>query len=172
MKKYIVSLILALAFVLSLVGCKNTSSPQEALDDFSFSLTWDCYGISSYDSKTGKLIKTTDAAHPEDYITYYELSAEYKELIYDYIQTLEVESYPDIYNPHGDGISSEPPMTLILTVRIGDSVKTISAEDIAISYKSQDEKGQKFLTTCKAIRDILIETEEWKALPDYEVHYE
>lgn len=171
MKKCI-ALSLAVTLVLSLGGCNNTSSQQKKLDDFSFSLTWGCYGVSSYDSKTGKLVKTTDATHPEDYITYYELSAEYKELIYDYILALDVDSYPDIYNPHGDGLSSEPPMTLILTVHIGDSEKTIKAENIAITYKSNDEKGQAFLTTCKAIRDILTETEEWKALPDYEFHYE
>ena len=62
-------------------------------------------------------------------------------------------------------MTSEPPMTLILTVHMGDSEKTIKAENIAVTYKSNDEKGQEFLSTCKAIRDILTETEEWKAYP-------
>lgn len=171
MKKYF-ALVLLLIFILSSVSCNNTSFPQKMPNDFSFSLTWGCYGVSSYDSKTGKLVKTTYATHPEDYITNYELPAEYKERIYDYILALDVESYPDIYNPHGDRLATEPPMTLILTVRIGDSVKTIRAESIAVSYESKNRKGQKFLTTCKAIRDILTEAEEWKALPDYEFYFD
>ena len=52
-------------------------------EDFSFSLVWNCYGISSYDSQTGKLVKTTDATNPKDYITYYQLTDEDKEYIYN-----------------------------------------------------------------------------------------
>ena len=44
--------------------------------DYSFSLTWNTFGISSYDSKTGKLVKTKDAPNPEDYITTHFLTAE------------------------------------------------------------------------------------------------
>ncbi len=171
MKKYI-TFILLLTFILSFSGCNVTSLPKKMPDDFSFSLTWGAYGFSSYDSKTGELIKTTDSTHPEDYITYYELPAEYKEIIYDSIQTLDVYSYPDIYNPYADGLLSEPSITLILTVRIGNSTKTISAKDIAMLVQAKDEKGQAFLTTCRLIEDILTETDEWKALPDYEFYYE
>ena len=39
--------------------------------EFSFSLTWGTFGISSYDSATGKLVKTKDAPTPEAYITTY-----------------------------------------------------------------------------------------------------
>ena len=63
-------------------------------------------------------------------------------------------------------------MSLILTVHTDGFEKTIRAENIAITYESKDKKGQAFLTTCKAIRDILIKTEEWKALPEYEVFYD
>ena len=47
-----------------------------SFESFSFSLVWDCYGVSSYDSETGRLIKTTDATNPEDYITHCELTEE------------------------------------------------------------------------------------------------
>ena len=150
----------------------NLNLPEAMPEDFSFALTWGCYGISSYDSRTGKLVKTKDATHPEDYITEYALPEESRERIYDCIRALDINSYPPEYNPHGDDIVSCPPMTLILTVRAGGAERTIQAENIAISYESKNEKGQSFLTACKAVCDILTATEEWKALPDYEFFYD
>ena len=145
--------------------------PEIMPDDFSFALTWGCWGISSYDSRTGRLVKTTDATHPEDYVTAYTLTAEQTQSIYDLLRALNVNGYPTIYNPH-DGIASSPPMSLILTVRIGDRVKQIKAENIAISYETNHKEGQRFLTACKTIQEILTSTEEWKVLPDYEFYYD
>lgn len=143
-----------------------------SLNGFSFSLTWNCYGVSSYDSKTGKLVKTTDATHPEDYVTTYRLTAEQKKQIYDLIEGLHVTEYPDTYDPHGGGLMSSPSMTLVLSVRTGTFQKTIRAADIALTYKTNNKKGQKFLDVCSAIEKILTETEEWKALPEYEFFYD
>ena len=148
-------------------GAVNTVMP----DNLSFSLTWNTYGISSYDSATGKLVKTTDATNPEDYVTTLQLDGTQLFAIWELLWELDIETYPDEYNPHG-GLASSPSMTLILTLREGDKVKTVRAEDIALSYESDDPKGQKFLDTCKAIRDILTATEEWKALPEYEFFYD
>jgi hypothetical protein len=63
-------------------------------------------------------------------------------------------------------------MTLILSVKSDTCQKTIAAEEIALSYESQDSDGQKFLNVCKGIRDVLTETEEWKSLPEYEFFYD
>ncbi len=139
--------------------------------NFSFSLTWNCYGVSSYDSKTGKLVKTTDATHPEDYVTKAYLTDEQLTEIYSLISEMDVNTYPDAYNPHA-GAASKPPMTLILSVDMGGTEKTIRAENIAISYETDNEKGQIFLTACKTIIDMLTATEEWKALPEYEFFYD
>ena len=146
--------------------------PETMPEDFEFSLTWGCYGISSYDSKSGVLVKTTDATHPEDYVTYYELAEEEKLQIYEYIKTLNPEEYPDIYDPQEGGLMSEPSMTLVLTVKSNGTEKAITAKDIAYSFEAENKKGQAFLTACKEIQTILTETEEWKALPDYEFLYE
>ena len=142
------------------------------VDSFTFSLTWGCYGISSYDSKTGRLVKTTDATNPEDYVTTYWLTAEQKQEIYDLILDLDVTAYPDSYDPHPDGLASNPSMTLILSVSTGAVQKTITAANIAMSYQSDSRKGQEFLNVCKAIEDILTETKEWRALPEYEFFYD
>ena len=142
-----------------------------SFESFSFSLVWNCYGVSSYDSETGRLIKTTDATNPEDYITHCELTEEQMRRIYGLIKSLDVGSYPDIYNPHADGFASSPTMTLILSIKTDTLQKTISAVDIAMSYDSQNARGQRFLDVCKTIEDILTATDEWKALPDYEFYY-
>ena len=144
---------------------------QTIPDNFSFALTWGAFGISSYDSQTGKLVKTTDATNPSDYVTNYQLTEEEKaHIFYDLIYPLNVDAYPGMFDP-GNGIST-PSRTLILTVRMNGTEKTIKAKDISFSNESEDAKGQAFLSTCKAISDLLKATEEWKALPDYEVYYE
>lgn len=150
----------------------DSAGPGAGTDGFAFSLTWGCYGVSSYDSETGRLVKTTDASYPEDYVTTYWLTGEQKREIYDLIWNLHITAYPDTYNPHAGGLASDPSMTLILSVNTGDIQKTVTAADIAISYQSDNRKGQAFLDVCKAIEDILTATEEWKALPEYEVFYE
>lgn len=140
------------------------------LDDFSFALTWNVFGISSYDSHTGKLVKTTDATNPEDYITYCQLTDRQKRYIYSWIYALDVYSYPDVYDLQTP--PSDPDATLILTVRVDDEEKTIKAEHVSLFFDSGDEKEQLFFDTCNAISDLLEATDEWKALPDYETLYE
>ena len=79
-------------------------------------------------------------------------------------------SYPDVYDPQNG--MSKPSMTLILTVHCNGTKKTIKAENISLSFVSEDEKGQAFLSVCEAISNRLTATEEWNALPDYENLYE
>ena len=140
------------------------------LDDFSFALTWGVFGISSYDSHTGKLVKTTDATNPEDYITNYQFTDTQKWRIYSWIYALDVYSYPDIYELQTP--PSDPDGTLILTVRVGDEEKTIKAEHVSLFFDAENEKEQRFFDTCNAISDLLEATDEWKALPDFENFYE
>lgn len=173
--KKLIAFVLALICVFPIAGCtaqEPTDDPTVVPEDFSFSLTWGAYGVSSYDSQTGKLVKTTDATHPEDYVTYYQLTDQDKEYIYNLIDSLDVNSYPAVYDPQNGMLMSEPPMTLILTVYCNGTQKTIKAEDIAYSFASEDEKGQDFLSVCEAICYRLTATEEWKALPEYEYFYE
>ena len=150
--------------------CGTPLAPTDIPDDFSFALVWNCYGISSYDSQTGKLVKTTDATNPEDYITYYQLTDEDIEYIYNLLVSLDAKTYPDIFDPKSG--MSEPPMTLILTIRENGEEKTIKAENISLTFKSEDEKGQVFLSVCEEICRLLTTTDEWKALPAYEKLYE
>ncbi len=138
--------------------------------DFEFSLTWGCYGISSYNSRTGKLVKTTDATTPEDYVTEYKLTEQDRKYIYGLISSLDISSYPDEYDP-GNGMS-KPSMTLILSVTQNGKMKTVEAKNISLSFTSDNKKGQAFLSVCRDISDRLAETEAWQALPDYEFYYD
>ena len=142
-----------------------------AVVDFSFSLTWNTFGISSYDSKTGRLVKTDDVADKENYETTHILTAQEKLSIFKIVEELGVYSYPDEYNPT-EGIGSDPYQTLILSVEMGNYLpKTITAEQVALG-DATSPKGQKFMDACDAIADVLENTEEWKALPDYPYLYD
>lgn len=141
-----------------------------AVVEFSFSLTWNTFGISSYDSKTSKLVKTKDAPSPEDYITTHVLTAQEKIEIFKILQALEMDSYPDEYNPT-EGIGSVPYQELILSAQLDGITKTITADQVALG-DATSEKGQKFMDACKKIADILENTDEWKALPDYPYLYD
>lgn len=171
MKKLLLLLLATVILLPCFSGCAESMLPKEVPEDFSFALTWGVYGISSYDSRTGKLVKTTDATNPKDYVTYVKLSDEVMELIYKKLRALDVESYPDEYDPD-PLMASTPSADLILTVRRGDQVKTIAAKDVSLSYTSPSVKGKRFIDTCLDISDILTATEEWKALPDYEFYYD
>ena len=174
-RKHIAAILaLALCTALGIVTASalgRDGQSRKAPEDFSFALTWNCYGVSSYDSATGKLVKTTDATHPEDYVTEYQLTEAERQQVRQLLQELDAESYPSIYNPNPD-VFSDPPLTLILTVRTAEGEKTIAARNIAIAYDSGDAKGQKFLDTCRAIEDLLYATDAWQALPEYEFFYE
>ncbi|MBR4880542.1 MAG: hypothetical protein IKU19_01325, partial [Clostridia bacterium] len=138
---------------------------------FDFFIRWTTYGISSYDSRTGLLIKTDDATRPEEYITCCYLPEEQMMNIRNIIEELDIESYPDEYNPHQD-LASNPYMTLELTVCTESCTKTVSVPETALSYETDDPKGQEFLNAFGAIVDIITHTDEWIKLPDYEFYYD
>ena len=72
--------------------------------DFSFTLEWDSNGRSTYNSLTGKLIKERWSFNPgvhtiSDYTTEYFLSDMSKAVIYYMIKELDLDSYPERYDP-------------------------------------------------------------------------
>ena len=168
MKKIVLAL--GLCVVMFLSACAQEKAEKEP-EEFSFKLTWNVFGVSSYDSETGELIKTSDATHPEDYITSCFLTEEEMDEIYKLIMDLDMESYPEEYDPF-KGEMSAPSQTLILEVCLDGEEMIIKAEDISLSDRAGNRKGQKFLDTCKAISRMLMETEEWQVLPEYEFLYE
>lgn len=142
----------------------------------SFSLTFDTNGISSYDSSSGKLVKTNHATHPEDYITTMFLSEEQWQEVTELLGSLALLGYPDNYDPINDPnsdtiTSSQPSMTLILTVKTDRWTKTVTCGNIAYMFTGYNDAAQDFLDVCKRLQEIITSTEEWKALPEYEYFY-
>ena len=128
---------------------EESSSIQETVvlpeepQNFSFSLTWNVFGISSYDSKSGKLVKTDDVRDVENYTTTYFLTEAETLEIYNIIRELDVASYPDEYNPN-PRLGSDPSMTLILSVQTDTLCKTIEAKGIFWGIQAMMKRDKNF----------------------------
>ena len=178
MYKIILSVALLAALALNFSGCaeriNNSETGKKQFENhIDFSLNWNILGKSFYDSKTGILIKTDDVIEraPEDYRTELKLSESQRNRIDDILKNLDIESYPDEFDPYKAGdecLTSSPSRDLIL--KVGE--KTVSCKEIALYGSSQSERGQKFLNAVEEIIDIITSTPEWQALPDYEVLYD
>lgn len=146
-------------------------------EDFHFSMVWGVYGISSYDSQTGKLVKTTDAKLPENYIATLKLNEDELTRIYGLISSLDLEAYPDRYDPFNDPKSTSkvyqtPSETWELQVFAEGKEHIISCSNIAPAFADgYNDQAKAFVDIFRQIRDFLMETEEWEALPEYEVFY-
>lgn len=173
-KKSVLILSLCLAQLLSLFAQQYSIFGESNFytgvpDDFSFSLVWGCFGVSSYDSQTGRLVKTIDATNPDEYITTFFLNDEEKEEIYSLIKNMKPESYPDKYNPISGG--SKPSRDIILTVKYNGKTKTISCENISLVDNTTSSKEKEFMKVYNRIVEIITSSDEWKALPEYEFLY-
>ena len=162
--------LLLLILLLTLASCSlfKNSLPEEIPDDFSFSIMWNTDGISSYDSKTGILIKDKYATNPNEYTTTYFLTEDELKEIYSLILELNIDSCPDEF-PYGTFVDADPSSKLSLTVSTKNYSKTVKANSVG-AYEAFTKTGEDYLEVIKGIRNILMETAEWKALPDYEFY--
>ena len=176
--KKITAMVLALALLLLSLGCgaengesgtessgQNGGYEETVPDDFSFALEWEfSYEKGSFDSKTGKLLKYIDVeGQSEEHDADLPMDEEDKLHIFNLISSIHVFSYPDVYDPKNEGDGQT--MSLKLTVRFGEEVKTVKAENIPRSFISEDDMGHLFLDTCKEIYDIITASDEWNSLP-------
>lgn len=156
-------------------GCRKDSNIRESVtdipSDFIFSLRWNVFGISSYDSATGELIKSSHSMNPDDYVTTLILSEEQKEAVRRILSTIDFTKYPAEYNPDDNSLTI-PPNFFILTVQYEDSNYSISCMNAIPSYAVKSKEGRFFLSACESIADIITDTDEWKVLPDYDTFYE
>ena len=154
------------------LGLRQYGHLAVPLEKFTFSLTWGVGFDSSYDSKTGTLIKTDKVINrsPEEYVTTFEYPN--IESLYEKVKMFALYRYPSTYDPYeGVTISTNPKTNYKLTI----DDKTIEARNCPIIEDYPEGltwSGKRFLELVFEIRDTIQNSDEWKALPDYEVLYE
>ena len=132
-----------------------------AKEGFSFSFTFGYYGCDFYDSSTGELIKD------EQHSATMQLSEEAFDEIYKLICDLDIQSYPDEYDPTGGfQWNSLPPTTYILTVYTNDWTKTVTCEKIPTGAGGYDEASKDFMNAMRVIQIKIKSTKEWQEFPE------
>ncbi len=162
MKK--VCFIIVLLLIFSNFGC--VKKPQIDKDSFEFSIIFGTNGTSSYNSKTGELIRTKHSQNSEKYRGTMFLSEQKTDEVIALIQSLDILSYPDKYNPNKSDYYETPNETIILTVTTKDFSKTVTCDTVFFEHKGHNKKAQRFLDAVDAIEKIITETDEWKAFPE------
>ncbi len=187
--KRIAALAAAFLLLLSFASCvtkhaAGEPSPEnegiEMPEDFSFSIVWDCYGISSYDSATGKLVKTKDTKNPAKFTKYVMMSDDELKTVYRYLfREIDLSDYPDVYDPfNAPGAeliyTSSPTQTVVISATANGTSKTVTCE--GISFGSPDscfsEEARQFMLAKEKIVAMITSFPEWAAFPDYEVFYD
>lgn len=170
MKRF--SLLLAAVLLFLLCACSSKETDVSAMpEDFSFFLRWNVYGVSSYDSESGELIKSDAEPEREKYSATLHLSDEQLRLAWEAVASLDWADYvteEGNYDPN-PGLVSEPSLKLELIVEENGLLHRVCCADAAMTYDSPDEAGQALLTAIRTLQDLLTETPEWQAMPDFTV---
>lgn len=178
-----------LSILLLLAGFSGCARHRRYRGDFSFRIRWGVEGQSSYDSRTGTLIKTTNASDPDRFKTELYLSLEEMTELSDTAGLLDLAKIPDApesYEPYmTEGVGwalAKPSSVLELTLRKGQEEKTVlcvGALSVLLQWDSEtddlytpiDENGEAFIALVRRMLRMIQTSEEWKALPEYEVLY-
>ena len=163
------------AFSLLFSSCNSSNNDVSSFsvtqEDFYFVLTWGVQKDSSYDSRSGTLIKAkyVRERQPEEYITTYQ----YPNIneIYEMAKSINVYSYEDDYYPYeGCSIRSNPSVDYVFEI----NDKTITSKDCPLLQEVPNDvtkKGKQYLSLILTIKDTLTNSDGWKAMPEFEVLY-
>ena len=150
----------------------------ELPDDFAFSIVWGCYGISSYDSNTGKLVKTKDATDVSKYTSTVQLTEDQMTEVYRILfSDIDIFEYPDSYDPFNAPdaeirVASEPNQTIIISATANGRTKTVTCNGVAFGSTGYCEEARAFMNAENKIVDLITSLPEWAAFPEYEFFYE
>ena len=150
----------------------------ELPDDFAFSIVWGCYGISSYDSNTGKLVKTKDATDVSKYTSTVQLTEDQMTEVYRILfSDIDIFEYPDSYDPFNAPdaeirVASEPNQTIIISVTANGRTKTVTCNGVAFGSTGYCEEARAFMNAENKIVELITSLPEWEAFPEYEFFYE
>ena len=158
---------------MAISSCSNSDVPSFSVEqeDFYFVLSWGVRLDSSYDSRTGTLIKTkyVRERQPEEYIATYQYPNTNE--IYEMAKSINIYSYADDYYPYeGSLIMTSPSVDYVFET----NDKTITSKDCLCMSGIPDgvtKKGKQYLTLIFTITNTLTNSEEWKTMPDPERLY-
>jgi hypothetical protein len=168
--KKIVALLLVLASVISFVGCRPITLPEEMPEDFSFYVQWGVFGYSNYSSQTGVLVKDIDLAGTGKYKTTYSLTQEELKKAYSIIRNLGIESYPEEIS-RSELQLSNPYCTFTIRATVNGESYSVTAKQASGFDAGRSIEAVRFLGAVKSLAKILAATEAWKALPEVEALY-
>ena len=185
------ALVICVMVLLSCAACRtvmqhgdNTPYPEtsdiEIPEDFSFSIVWGTYGISSYDSQSGKLVKTKDATDVSKYTAYAKMSEDELQTVYRYLFCdIDITKYPDSYDPFNapdakTKMMSVPNQTIIISAIANGRTKTVTCSAVAFGSLQDcySDEARAFLTAEEEIVNLITSFPEWEAFPEYEFFYE
>ncbi len=162
-----------IAFV-SLFSCTAETPNQSITHEpiTAFSLTWGVGFDSSYDSETHLLVKAkrTIERDPSEYITDYVFPN--LESMLAKIEAINPYSYPSSFNAYEGSTLATMPST---NYRLSIGSKEIESRNCPFFKGYPDgikEAGKKYLEVVFEIIQTIENSDEWKALPPYEVLYE
>ena len=167
-------LLIPITMLMALSACSSNPAPSFSVaeDDFYFVLSWGVQLDSSYDSRTGKLVKAkfVRERQPEEYIATYQYPNKHE--VYEMAKSINVYSYADDYYPF-EGYKEQTNPNIDYVLEIND--KTITSKDCPYTSEIPDnvtKKGKKYLALIFAIKNTLTNSDEWKAMPDPEILYD
>lgn len=156
--------------------------------DFRFVLRWGAGQGSVYNSESGLLIKTRQAADPDRFRTVLRLTGkERNELsaLASAIDLARIPEIPEIYDPYSppgteSGPREKPTVIVELTLwteqgekhircRNGSLLLPDAGEAGGSSPPPFDENGAAFEAFVRRALEIILGSEEWLSLPPYEV---
>ena len=160
--------LIAIIMMFSTVSCTNPLN-KEREDDFSFTLVWGVWGKSSYNSKTGELVKSKYESNMQDFVTTLFLSDDQLDDIYSVLYDLKIHKYDEF--KYNEFAHSNPGEYLNITVYTNDYCHEISTTSDINLDKTYSNKALKFKETIQYITNIIYQTDEWKSLPKEEKIY-
>ena len=145
---------------------------------FGFAIGWGIYSDSTYDSRTGKLVKSGIQPDIADYTTTLVLSGEQLAAVKEILDRLDLASYPAEFTPYDDvdrtGMEMSIPYETIKIVMY-DGEKTLYAccDEICLGGSNvYSEKTKAFLNAAREITRMITAAPEWQSLPELVNFYE
>ena len=145
---------------------------------FGFAIGWGIYSDSTYDSRTGKLVKSGIQPDIADYTTTLVLSGEQLAAVKEILDRLDLASYPAVFTPYDDVAGTEMEMSIpyeTIKIVMYDGEKTLYAccDNICLGGSNvYSEKTKAFLNAAREITRMITAAPEWQSLPELVNLYE